>query len=336
LFETMPTLRRRNSDPAAGQRAPLRSSLANAAGAVEDRIVWGAADVFRALFDAVKWPFERIAWAVEHWLIWPIQEETALWSRPVRAAVLAGVAVLAAAGIAAGVLVSDPSAGGDSTSPTAVETSAPAATPPIVPTLAPSKAAAATAATGPVLHGSSPKFSTESGGGVTKAEAVTEPPASQVAAESGAAAAADAGSKSAGSTAGTPGSDVVGPQAIAVAREFSGAFVLYETGHNDAGVRAIFHQTATPDLARALLKRPPRLPASVKVPKAKVLNIVAGPTHGDTDTVSVSLLRVGVTSELRLDMQKAGTAGGSPTTSNNGSESTKGSQAKWLVTDVLG
>jgi hypothetical protein len=246
------------------------------------------------------------------------------------------VLALAAAGIAAGILVSDPSTGSDSSSPATVQASPSAATTPIVPTLAPSKAAAATAATGPVLHGSSPKLSTEGGGGVTKAEAVTEPPASQVAAESGAAATTGAGSKSAGPAAATPGSEVAGPQAIAVAKEFSGAFVLYETGHSDAKVRAIFHQTATPDLARALLKRPPRLPASVKVPQAKVLNIVAGPKHGDTYTVSVSLLRVGVTSELRLDMQKAGTAGGSPTTSNNGSESARGSNTKWLVTDVLG
>ena len=36
-----------------------------------------------------------------------------------------------------------------------------------------------------------------------------------------------------------------------------------------------------------------------------MLNIVAGPTHGDTYTLSVSLLRVGVTSELRLDMQNS-------------------------------
>ena len=77
----MPTLRRRNTDPGSGGRAPLRSSLAHAAWAVEDRVVWGAADVFRGAVEVVKWPFERIAWAVEHWLVWPIQEETALWSR---------------------------------------------------------------------------------------------------------------------------------------------------------------------------------------------------------------------------------------------------------------
>src|SRR5882757_11106374 len=98
----MPTLRRRNTDPGSGGRAPLRSSLAHAAWAVEDRVVWGAADVFRGAVEVVKWPFERIAWAVEHWLVWPIQEETALWSRVTRAAVLAGVVILAGGAVAAG------------------------------------------------------------------------------------------------------------------------------------------------------------------------------------------------------------------------------------------
>ncbi len=68
----------------------------------------------------------------------------------------------------------------------------------------------------------------------------------------------------------------------------------------------------------SLLQRPPRLPASVEVPKAKVLNVVAGPHQGDTYTLSVSLLRVGVTSELRLDMQRDPKTG------------------EWRVTDVLG
>ncbi len=35
-----------------------------------------------------------------------------------------------------------------------------------------------------------------------------------------------------------------------------------------------------------------------------MLNVVAGPHKGDTYTLSVSLLRVGVTSELRLEMQR--------------------------------
>ena len=53
--------------------------------------------------------------------------------------------------------------------------------PPPVPTTPSAKAAEATG--GPVLQGSTPSFGEEQGGGVTKAEAATEPPASQIAAD---------------------------------------------------------------------------------------------------------------------------------------------------------
>ncbi len=82
-------------------------------------------------------------------------------------------------------------------------------------------------------------------------------------------------------------------------------------------MRKAFAASATPALAKSLLKRPPRLPANVKVPKAKVLNIVAGPSHAGVYSLSVSLLRVGVTSELRLEMEKLKGEG-------------------WRVTNVLG
>jgi hypothetical protein len=327
----MPTLRRRNTDPGSGGRGPLRSSLAHAAWAVEDRVVWGAADVFRGAVEVVRWPFERIAWAVEHWLVWPIQEETALWSRPVRAGALAGAVLLAAAGVAAGILVSNPSSGSGGSSPQILQAEAPVTAPtPVTPATPPREVAQAT---GPILHGSAPGFASEHGGGVSKAEAATEPPAAHVDASGAGAAATGAKSNSNSTAAAEPtraGSEVAGPAAIEVAREFAGAFVLYETGRSSAKVRSVFHQTATPDLAQALLKRPPRLPANVKVPKAKVLNIVAGPKHGDTYALSVSLLRVGVTSELRIDMQKT------PVGANGGESSSKANRPKWLVTDVLG
>jgi len=288
----MPTLRRRHSDTLNGSSAPLRSSLADAAWAVEDRVVWGAADVFGDMVEAIR-------------------EEVALWSRPARVAALAATIVLAAAGAAAGVIVSNPSGGGQS-APDIVRV-----TPPPVPTTPSAKAAEATG--DPVLQGSTPSFGEEQGGGVTKAEAATEPPASQIAAN-----ATDVAGEPGAPTAGDGGSEVAGPAAIAVAREFAGAFVLYETGRDTTAVKAVFHRTATPELAKALLQRPPRLPADVKVPKAKVLNIVAGPRHGDVYTLSVSLLRVGVTSELRLDMRKTGEG------------SKESDKVRWLVTDVLG
>src|SRR3954451_7010038 len=189
----MPTLRRRNPETLNGSRAPLRSSLADAAWAVEDRVVWGAADVFGDMFEAVR-------------------EEVALWSLPARVAALAATIVLAGAGVAAGVLVSDPS-GGEQAGPGIVRVS-----PPPVPTTPSAKTAEATG--GPVLQGSTPSFGEEQGGSVTKAEAATEPPASQIAAN-----ATDVAGKSGPAAAGGD-SEVAGPAAIAVAREFAGAFVL--------------------------------------------------------------------------------------------------------------
>ncbi|MBS1846015.1 MAG: hypothetical protein JST53_16490 [Actinobacteria bacterium] len=102
-----------------------------------------------------------------------------------------------------------------------------------------------------------------------------------------------------------------------VARRFAEAFVSYEVGGIDTKVRKAFGLTSTKQLSRSLLQRPPRQPASVKVPKAKVVNVVAGPSKGNVYTVSVSLLRVGVTSELRLEMEQ-------------------GVGKKWQVTNVLG
>ena len=95
-----------------------------------------------------------------------------------------------------------------------------------------------------------------------------------------------------------------GPVAMAVARRFAQAFVFYEIGEHPTLARTVFGETATPRLAETLLERPPRLPATVKVPRARVVNVVPGPRQGKAYTVSVSLLRVGITSELRLAMSK--------------------------------
>jgi hypothetical protein len=90
--------------------------------------------------------------------------------------------------------------------------------------------------------------------------------------------------------------------AIKTARDFSGAFVLYEIGKTNAKVREAFRATATPRLASALADRPPRLPSNTKVPTAKVQNIVLGTRHGKQIEASVSLLRLGTLSELRLTL----------------------------------
>lgn len=122
-------------------------------------------------------------------------------------------------------------------------------------------------------------------------------------------------------TNGKEGNEFTGPPAPKaakkVARRFAEAFVVYEIGGVDTKVRKAFNQTSTKQLSRSLLHRPPRQPASVKVPQAKVVNVVAGPSRGKVYTVSVSLLRVGVTSELRLEMEQ-------------------GVGKKWQVTNVFG
>jgi hypothetical protein len=114
-----------------------------------------------------------------------------------------------------------------------------------------------------------------------------------------------------------PDGPPAGPAAIAVARKFADAFVVYETGGDEDTVRKGFGATATPELTKALMRRPPRQPAGVKVPQAKVLNIVPAPSHGTIYPLSVSLLRVGATSELRLEMEQLKNQG-------------------WRVTNVLG
>jgi len=297
---------------------PIRSSLADAAFAVEERVVWGGADVLRRVAEVVKWPFERIAWAVERGLVWPLQERANGWNASVRIAGVAALVVLAAgAGVAGLVLASGDDGGGGSGGTVVSATPAPTSTP-----AAAAAAKVAPTAAAPVLQGAKPDFATGADNGTAKSSA--ESPAAEVPTGSAAPTAgstsevARSAQSSDSAAAGAAGEKTAGPAAIKVAHQFAGAFVLYEIGSKSSSVRSVFNETATPQLTHALLQRPPRQPAGTPVPKAKVLNIVAGPHHGDTYTLSVSLLRVGVTSELRLDMQRDEKTG------------------KWQVTDALG
>jgi hypothetical protein len=295
----------------------LRSSLANVALAVEDRVMVGGGDLLRGLADAVSRPFERIAWAVEHWLVWPIQEETALWSRATRAAVGVALIVLAGGAVAAGIALSNPS-----------QTASKVSTleGPVAPRVAAAAHHRAEVPKGPVLHGTAPSFAPESGDAAPKS-GESEVLHSEAGGVAAGAKSAEAGTAEGGTGDGaaSAGPEVAGPAAIKVAREFANAFVLYEVGNDSAKVKKAIAATSSDDLTQALLRRPPRLPSNVKVPKAKVLNIVPGPTHGSTYTLSVSLLRVGVTSELRLDMKRVAPA----------SEEAGGAR-QWQVTDALG
>jgi hypothetical protein len=279
--------------------APIRSSLANAAFAVEERVVWGGADILRGIVDVVKWPFERVIWAVERGFVWPLEERTGDWDPQLRAL---GVGVLALLAAGAGVLgllwASGSGSGGTTPAP---EASAPVAAPVVRQAAAPATAAA------PVLQGAKPNFADAPRNSASKssgasAEGSGANSGSTTGTGSTAEVATSAGPSSEAS--GAPAVKPAGPPASKVARQFAGAFVLYEIGRKTPQVETILNQTATPRLAHELLRRPPRQPAGDKVPKAKVLNVVAGPHKGDTFALSVSLLRVGVTSELRLEMQR--------------------------------
>ena len=267
-------------------------------------LAWEGTDVLRAVFDVLRWPFERAFWLLERRLVWPLREGSVELRGPLRTAALAGAGLLLAAGVAFGTV-------------RALDRDQDA--PPLVaaPVSAPAPAQApAPAPTEPVLAGATPDFTPESAEASAKlADAETVIAAESTDSDAGAVASTATSSSS------SVDADEVedpGPAAIDVAREFSNAFVLYETGRSDAEVRRTFGATATPQLARALLQRPPRLPADVKVPKAKVLNVVPGPRRGSTYTLSASLLRVGITSELRIDVQR--------------DDKTR----EWRVTDVLG
>lgn len=262
-------------------------------------MVWGGADVLRGIVEVVKWPFERAIWAIERGFVWPLEERTGDWDPQLRALGVAALALLAAgAGVLGLLWASGSGSGGTSPAPQA---SAPVAAP-IVRQATPPAAAA------PVLQGAKPDFADAPQSGVSKSSGTS---AESTAATSGSAGEAGSTAEVARSANSSPGGSAdtstvkpAGPPATTVARQFAGAFVLYEIGRKTSQVETTFSETATPRLAHELLRRPPRQPAGVKVPKAKVLNVVAGPHKGDTFTLSVSLLRVGVTSELRLEMQR--------------------------------
>jgi len=280
--------------------------LRDLGGAIEERVLWRGSDFSRLAFDLVRWPFERAAWAIEKGVAWPLRERAASWGVPGRTVALGAAGALAVAALAFGAIRAG---GGGNDAPTTAE--APASVPA-------RSAKAATPKPAPVLEGAVPDFTPEADSGkgeVAKAETVisSNPDATPASPSSSSSSPAAATVSAAEKKTVDPG-----PAAIEVARQFSGAFVLYETGRTDAKVRSAFDATASPRLKQALLRRPPRLPANVKVPKAKVLNVVPGPRHGGTFTLSASLLRVGVTSELRLDVQRDEDSG------------------QWQVTDVLG
>lgn len=106
--------------------------------------------------------------------------------------------------------------------------------------------------------------------------------------------------------------------AMEAAHRFATAFAAWEVGRKSA--IGTIKETTTRRLGRELAARPPRLPEGVKVPRARVLNVVEGKSTGDRTEASVSLLRAGSASELRLLLKREG----------------EGARPTWLVTEVKG
>jgi hypothetical protein len=321
--------KRLNSDemdaPARKQRGRLRSALIDAGWAIREHVFWRLGDALRHGGELVKWPFERAAWAIRRGVFWRAGDRFAALGPVTRGATF-GLIVLVAGGAAvAGLLLATP----DRSAEPAATIAAVAAEPD--PLVAP--APEPQPQPRPTLQGATPIFTPESESDKGKKKSGDGKGSSSTATVSSsgsgqpkplASVLSSSGSKSAAATAATSarkgedkGDAVAGPKALEVARRFAAAFVLYETGRGDKEVRKTFAETTAPELRHSLLRRPPRLPANVKVPKAKVLNVVPGPAHGGTYSVSVALLRVGLTSELRLDMEP-------------------GKGRRWQVTNILG
>jgi hypothetical protein len=261
---------------------------------------------------------EDLSLALRDRLLWPLEDRFVTLSDKGRAAV-AGGAVVLALGIGVGTYTL---ASSESSEPTAAPQVAVVAEPdpksaPVRPQPEP--------APEPTLQGAAPVLTTPQSGSPSKvagSKAVKADASAATAANTGNAATdtissspaarpAAAGASASTSPLSSPSASAptvdgppAGPAGIAVAREFAAAFVVYETGGSKSVVRKAFAATATPELAKALLQRPPLQPAGIEVPKAKVLNVVPAPSHDRIYPVSVSLLRVGSTSELRLEMEQ--------------------------------
>ncbi|HEX6455583.1 MAG TPA: hypothetical protein VF009_03575 [Solirubrobacterales bacterium] len=255
--------------------------------------------------------FEDVSLALREHLIWPLEDRLLGLSDRGRAVVAAGAIVLVL-GVGGGIASLSGSAG---TGPA----SAPVA---LMPERTPHPAPAAPAAKPKpkeTLHGAAPVFKPAPKSEQAKlgqSEGVESAPPAATAANTGnpatdtissspaARPAAGASASTFSATQAPADGPPAGPAAIAVARKFAEGFVVYETGGEASDYRAAFQATTTPELKKALLRRPPHQPAGVKVPRARVLNIVPAPSHGSIYPLSVSLLRVGVTSELRLEMEQ--------------------------------
>ncbi len=244
----------------------------------------------------IAWAFKRVGWFLEKYVLWPIADSfrrlaNALRYRSPFAYIGVTLMVTLTAGaIAAAVYFYNQSEDNDP-DPMVAGTAIPAETvAPTVPT--PTQTPTTVEDTTPnsgnaddTLQGVVPNFNTSG---------------KQKRSQQGSADKADSNQK-------LPNT-VVRPAAIPkspplkVAHGFATTFVGYEIG--EKGAAKDFAKTATPKLARELKKNPPKLPSSGQIPKATVVNVVRGKKSGNDLEVSVSLMRTGAASELRLTLTK--------------------------------
>ena len=235
-------------------------------GAIGDRVVVDGGHLVRLFVDALTWPFRQIAWGIQRWVIWPVQDRPAA-----RALAVFGVVAVAAGGGIAGAGLLERDGRGVS-----AITAAPAPESPVA-----RVAAAPPEAPEPTLQGATPVFEpTEKGERSSADSANPDESSAPTAAGATPSAATDKISSTPSAKAAAVVPTPAGPEAIAVAEKFADAFVVYETGGVEPAVRETFGETATQQLSKALLRRPPRLPANVEVPEAKVMNVVAAPSRG--------------------------------------------------------
>ncbi|MGK2956488.1 MAG: hypothetical protein ACSLFI_12570 [Solirubrobacterales bacterium] len=253
----------------------------------------------------LTWPIRRFFWALEKHFLWPIADSFKRITKSMRyrsplAYIGATMLVMmtVATGAAAFYFYNEAEEGKEATIaevPAATETIVAPTTPvPTTPVTPPSDAKPDDTLKGvvPDFDTASGESSGSSGNGSSKKAASQDPSATVV------------------KPAETPDSPP-----LKVAHKFAQTFADYEIGRK--GAAKDFEKTATAKLTSELKKNPPRQPSNGDIPRATVMNVVKGEKDGDTMDVSVSLLRSGATSELRLELDQA-----------NGK--------KWLVSEVRG
>jgi hypothetical protein len=252
----------------------------------------------RAIAADLGWPLRRAAWSIERRLLWPLQDLVAGRGRLAVALLLVASATVGALACVVG--GPPPDVGNQVFARSGGHPAAPA----------PRFAHSSSSPSAPTLEGPSPDL---------RGSSEAKPPDARTAAAGLSAAATPVGSAPRAELGQLVGSEALSgseARALEVAERFAEAFVSYEVGGDTRSVRNAMERSATPALARALAQRPPRQPATTAVPRARVLNVVAGPRRGAELQASVSLERLEVTSELRLTLRLTATG--------------------WRVSEVLG